>query len=243
MNENNWKCRTELLLGEEQINLLQNKHVLVVGVGGVGGYAAEQLCRAGIGKLTLVDNDTVHPSNKNRQLIALNSTIDTFKTRAFEKRLKDINPDIEITTNELFIKDDSVYKLLEQPYDYVIDAIDTLTPKVDLIEACVKKNLPLVSSMGSGGRMAPEEVQIAEIENSHHCKLAYIVRKRLHHRGVYKGFKVIFSPEQVPDNVYHMTDGSNNKKTIIGTLSYMPAIFGCYAASVVIRQLLLPDGK
>ncbi len=238
MNEDNWKCRTELLISEKQVKHLQNKHVLIVGVGGVGGYAAEQLCRAGIGKLTLVDNDKVHPSNKNRQLIALDSTIDTFKTQACLKRFKDINPSAEITTHELFIKDDSVNELLEQPFDYVIDAIDTLTPKVDLIEACVKKNIPLISSMGSGGRMTPEDIQIAEIEKSHHCKLAYIVRKKLHQRGIYKGFKVIFSPEQVPENVYHITDGSNNKRTIIGTISYMPAIFGCFAASVVIRQFL-----
>jgi tRNA threonylcarbamoyladenosine dehydratase len=239
MNEQDWMCRTELLATHEGIEKLKNAHVLVAGLGGVGGYAAEQLCRAGIGKLTLVDNDTVHVSNINRQLIALTSTVDTFKCDAFRNRFEQINPEVQITVLTKFIEGDYACQLLQKgKYDFVIDAIDTLTPKVDLLEACIKTKTPVVSSMGSGARLDPSLVQIAEIEKSHHCRLAHMVRKRLHQREIYKGIQVVFSPEQVPKHAHVITDGSNNKRTIVGTISYMPAIFGCFCASVVIRGIL-----
>jgi tRNA A37 threonylcarbamoyladenosine dehydratase len=239
MNEQDWMCRTELLLTEKALNRLKKANVLVVGMGGVGGYAAEQLCRAGIGQLTIVDNDTIHPSNKNRQLIALDSTMGNLKIDSFYERFSDINADAKIIKLNKFVEGENVFKILGKgKYDYVIDAIDTLTPKVDLLEACVKTNTKVISSMGSGARMDPSRVKISEIENSHHCKLAYLVRKRLHQRNVYKGIKVVFSPEKVPEHAHIVTDGSNNKRTIVGTISYMPAIFGCYAASEVIRDIL-----
>lgn len=237
MNESDWTCRTDLLLTTEKLNRLKSAKVLVVGVGGVGGYAAEQIARAGIGNITLIDSDTIHPSNINRQIVALKSTIGELKTEVAIKRLKDINPEATINQKNIFVEKENIYEILEEGFDYVVDAIDTLTPKVDLLEACVKTNTPVVSSMGSGARLDPTQISISDIKDSHHCKLAYLVRKYLHKRGIYKGIKVVFSPEQVPEHALIVTDGSNNKRTIVGTISYMPALFGCYCASVLIREL------
>lgn len=239
MNENDWMCRTELLVTPNGLNKLKKAKILVVGLGGVGGYAAEQLCRSGIGNLTLIDNDTVNLSNKNRQLIAIDSTLGTLKCDALAHRFSEINPDAKVTAMNSFLEGEKAIELLESnEFDYVIDAIDTLTPKVELLEACVKTNTPVISSMGSGARLDPSLVQVAQIEKSHHCKLAYLVRKRLHKRDIFKGIKVVFSPEPVSEHAHIVTDGSNNKKTIVGTISYMPAIFGCFAASEVIRDIL-----
>lgn len=241
MNELDWTCRTELLLTADKIKKLNQANILIVGLGGVGGYAAEQIARAGVGKLTLIDSDVVQPSNINRQIIALNSTVGKPKVELVEQRLKDINPEIQITTKRVFVEMENIYNILEEKFDYVIDAIDTLTPKVDLLEACVKTGTPVVSSMGSGARIDPSLIQIADIKNSHHCKLAYLVRKYLHKRGIYEGIKVVFSTEQVPEHALVVTDGSNNKRTIVGTISYLPALFGCYIASVLLRDLMEKD--
>ena len=239
MNEQDWMCRTELLAQKEGLEKLKQANVLVVGLGGVGGYAAEQLVRSGIGKLTLVDNDTVHPSNKNRQLIALDSTLNKLKTESFLQRFKDINPRANITVLNTFVEGEYAYDLLSgSNFDYVVDAIDTLTPKVDLLEACVFTNTRVVSSFGSGARIDPSKIKVAEIEDSHHCKFGYLVRKRLHSRKIYKGIKVVFSTEPLARHALIPTDGSNHKRSIVGTISYMPAIFGCLTASVVVRDLL-----
>lgn len=239
MNENDWMSRTELLLTTEGLNKLKNANVLVVGLGGVGGYAAEQLCRAGIGSLTLIDNDTVNLTNKNRQIIALDSTIGQLKCDALAARLKDINPEANIKAVNSFIEGEGAQQLLEEnAFDYVIDAIDTLTPKVELLEACVESKTPVVSSMGSGARIDPSIIEVVDIKKSHHCKLAYLVRKKLHQKKIYSGITVVFSPEIAPAHAHVKTDGTNNKKTIVGTISYMPALFGCFAASAVIRGLL-----
>ena len=239
MNEKDWRCRTKLLIQEQGVKKLQNAHILVVGLGGVGGYTAEQLIRAGIGKLTLVDNDTVHASNKNRQIIALDSTQETLKCDSIKKRFLDINPDSEIVALNSYLEGDKAANLiLKNKFDYIVDAIDTLTPKVDLLEACIRSQTPTISSMGSGARLDPTQIKVAPIEESHHCKLAYLVRKRLHQRGLRDGVKVVFSPEPVPSHALVVTDGSNNKRTTVGTISYMPAIFGCFAAAQVIQDLL-----
>lgn len=239
MNEENWSCRTELLITKEGLNKLKGINVLVVGVGGVGAYAAEQLCRAGVEKFTLIDNDSIHSSNKNRQLIALDSTIDLLKCNVLSERFKQINANVEITTINTFIKGKEAFELLNnEKFDFVIDAIDTLMPKVELLEACVKTNTPVVSSLGSGARLDPTQIQISEIEDSHHCKFGYLVRKRLHGKGIHKGIKVVFSPEPIMKNALIPTDGSNHKRSIVGTISYMPAIFGCFCASVVIREII-----
>jgi tRNA threonylcarbamoyladenosine dehydratase len=238
MNEFDWKSRTELLIGSKDISRLQNAHILVVGLGGVGGYAAEQLCRAGVGRLTLVDNDTIHISNRNRQIIALTSTEGMNKTEAIAARLKDINPKIEIETVNDFLDKSNIPKLLDARYDYIVDAIDTLTPKVTLLAGSVKKGFRVVSSMGSGGKTDPAKIQVADISDSSHCKFAFMVRKYLHRLDIDKGIKVVFSTESVPKASIIETDGSSNKKSIIGTISYMPAIFGCLCAAEVIRDLI-----
>jgi tRNA A37 threonylcarbamoyladenosine dehydratase len=234
----NWTERTELLIGEEGVEKLSRAHVLVAGLGGVGGYAAEQLCRAGIGKLTLIDGDTIHPTNRNRQILALVSTEGINKSQLMSRRLKDINPAITLDVITAYLKEDEFPPILDHPFDYVVDAIDTLTPKVHLLATAFRKGFPIVSSMGSGGRLHPEKIQIADIADSHHCRFAYIVRKYLHRLGVRTGITVVYSPEPVGKEAVREVSGEENKRSVVGTISYMPAIFGCYCASVVIRDLL-----
>ena len=234
----NWLERTELLLGRATLEKLKRSHVLVVGLGGVGGYAAEQLCRAGIGKLTLVDGDTVQHSNRNRQIVALSSTAGLSKVEIMVQRLSDINPDIQIKAVNQFLRKDEIAALLKDSYDYVVDAIDTLTPKVELIAQCIEKDLRVVSSMGAGGRLDVTKVKIDDISRSHHCRFATMVRKYLHRRDIYSGVKVVYSPEPVRDEAVVATNGENNKRSVVGTISYMPPVFGCYCASVVINDLV-----
>ncbi len=233
-----WLERTELLLGEDNLNKLKNAHVLVVGLGGVGAYAAEQLCRAGIGKLTIVDADVVEESNRNRQLPALISTKGMPKAEVLATRFRDINPDLELNVIIEFIRDEKTIELLKsQPFDYVVDAIDTLSPKVFLVQYARELGLNIISSMGAGGKTDPSQIQIADISKSYHCRLAKMMRKRLSKLGVKKGVKVVFSPEKVDEDAVRLEEGQNKKSTV-GTISYMPPIFGCFIASAVIRDLL-----
>lgn len=234
----NWTSRTELLIGREKLVTLSRAHVLVAGLGGVGAYAAEQLCRAGIGKLTLIDGDTVQVTNRNRQLLALVSTAGKEKAGLMAERLRDINPAIELELIPAFVKEDGFATILDRPLDYVVDAIDTLTPKVHLLAGAVRKGHPVVSSMGSGGRLHPEKICLADIADSHHCRFAYIVRKYLHRLGIRTGITVVYSPEPVARNAVREIAGEENKRSVVGTISYMPAVFGCYCASVAIRNLL-----
>ncbi|MGL4364165.1 MAG: tRNA threonylcarbamoyladenosine dehydratase [Bacteroidales bacterium] len=232
-----WQTRSELLLGKQALNNLKHSHVLIVGLGGVGAYAAEMLCRAGIGKLTLVDADTVSDSNRNRQLVALCSTLGKPKVEVLAARLQDINPKIELHCLQKYVHTHEFDDLLNSPYSYVIDAIDTLLPKVNFLEKCLQYKQNVVSSMGAGGRIDPTLVQVADVAKSHHCPLAYMLRKRLHQRGIHTGFQVVFSPEAIAKESIVLTDAESNKKSIVGTVSYMPAVFGCTCASVVIRQI------
>lgn len=234
-----WQDRTRLLIGDEGVNILKNKHVLVVGLGGVGGYAAEQLARAGIGKLTIVDGDTVNNTNRNRQLLALKSTVGRPKAEVMAERLRDINPDIELTVVNQYLKDQAIIDLMAQPFDYVVDAIDTVAPKVFLLYYAKMNNQRIVSSMGAGGKFHPEKVEICDIAQSNHCRLAFYIRKRLHRLGVFEGIKTVFSPEPVDASAV-TTDEVNeqNKVSNVGTISYMPATFGLFCASVVINDFL-----
>lgn len=233
-----WIERTELLLGEEKLKTLRTAHVLVVGLGGVGAYAAEMICRAGVGRMTIADADTVSLSNINRQLVALHSTIGKPKTEILAARLRDINPEIELTIVERFIKDEATYELLDSAqYDYVVDAIDTLSPKVNLIKESLDRNIPIVSSMGAGAKTNPTLVEIKDISKTHHCPLAHMLRKRLHKIGIRKGFQAVFSAEETREGAV-IIDEQTNKKSNTGTISYMPAVFGCCCASVVIRGLI-----
>lgn len=234
----NWYERTQQLLGARSIEKLKKSHVLIIGLGGVGAYSAECLCRAGIGQLTIVDGDVVHASNKNRQLIALDSTMGKRKAEVVGQRLLDINPDLKLTVLDEYLRDERLNEIISKPFDYVVDAIDTLSPKVFLIIGALKAQHRLVSSMGSGGKLDPSQVQIGDISQSHSCRLAYMVRKRLHRQGVKNGFTVVFSPEPVPDEAIIHVSGEANKLTTVGTISYMPPIFGCMMASVVISDLI-----
>lgn len=234
-----WKVRTSLLIGNNSIDKLANAHVFIVGLGGVGAYAAEMLCRAGVGQLTIADADVINPSNRNRQLLALTSTIGKAKAELMAQRLLDINPEVKLTVIQAYLKDEDFEKILQpNKFSYVVDAIDTLAPKVNLIKYCIQKNIPIVSSMGSGAKINPEKIEISDISKSHHCPLAHMLRKRLHKIGIRKGFKVVFSYEDPITDAVQLCDDELNKKSIVGTISYLPAIFGCYCASVVIRELI-----
>ncbi len=233
-----WKERTILMYGETAVEKLNNSHVLIVGCGGVGGYTAEMLARAGIGKLTIVDADTVNNSNRNRQIIALQSTLGRLKVDALAERLRDINPQISINIIPEYIKDEKITDILdEHKFDFVADAIDTLAPKVFLLFEAHKRNIPTISSMGSGGKSDPTQVRISDIDKSNYCKLARMVRKRLHKLDVRKGIEVVYSAEVVPPERVIITEGEENKKSNVGTVSYMPAVFGCFMASHIINQL------
>lgn len=235
----NWLDRTSLLLGAEKILLLKNANVLVVGLGGVGAYAAEQICRAGIGKMTIVDGDVVETTNLNRQLPALVSTTGMPKAEILASRFRDINPEIELTVVNDFISDEKTVELLKsRHFDYVVDCIDTLSPKVFLIYHAIKLGLPVVSSMGAGGKMDPEKIRITDISKTNYCKLAKVVRKRLADLGVRNGVKVVYSTEEIDEKAVRAEE-SRYKKSTVGTISYMPAIFGCFISSVVIRELIL----
>lgn len=234
----NWLERTELLLGEEKLSLLRQAHVLVVGLGGVGAYAAEMIARAGVGHLTLADADEISPSNINRQLVALHSTVGRAKAEVLAERLRDINPDINLTVINRYIKDEETYTLLDAArYDYVVDAIDTLSPKLALIAGALERGLPLVSSMGAGAKTDPTLLEIKDISKTHHCPLAHMLRKRLHKIGIRKGFRAVFSPEPMREGAMILCE-EQNKKSNVGTISYMPALFGIGCASVVIRGLI-----
>ena len=234
-----WMSRTQLMLGDETVQKLMGKNVLVIGLGGVGGICAEMIARAGVGKMTIVDNDKIDKSNINRQIPALHSTADLPKAQVLATRLKDINPELDLTVLEIFIREKVTEDLLDSaPWDYVVDCIDTLSAKVFLIKGCIDRKLPIVSSMGAGGKVDPSRIIVTDISKTEVCNLARYVRKRLQNLGIRKGLKVVFSPEKADQDKIIVTEKAFPKKSIIGTLSYMPAMFGCTAASVVIRDLI-----
>lgn len=234
----NWLERTELLLGSEKLEMLRNAHVLVVGVGGVGAYAAEMIVRAGVGELTIADADVVGLSNINRQLVALHSTVGKQKCEILAARLLDINPELKLHTVNRFIKDDETDALLDSAkFDYVVDAIDTLSPKLALIKGALDRGIPLVSSMGAGAKTDPTLMEIKDISKTHHCPLAHMLRKRLHKIGIKRGFRAVFSPEPIREGAMILCE-EQNKKSNVGTISYIPALFGIGCASVVIRGLV-----
>ena len=232
-----WLTRTELILDEEKISRLKKANVLVIGLGGVGAYAAEMICRAGVGSMTIVDGDKVNSTNRNRQLPALKSTEGKAKAEVMGQRILDINPDIKLTVINEYIKEERMEEVIGQDFDYVVDAIDTLSPKIFLIYHTMKMKIPLVSSMGAGGKFDPSKVSISDISETTNCTLARILRKRLHRLDIRDGFTAVYSPEIVDKKSIVVTDGEQNKASIVGTISYMPACFGIACASVVIRDL------
>ena len=240
-----------MLVGEDGIARLSSARVAVIGVGGVGGYAAEMIVRAGVGHILILDSDEVSVSNRNRQLLALNSTVGRPKCQVLKERLLDINPDLDIVTVEKFIiaegaVPDSGFEdasgtpsqlLGAYEFDYVVDAIDTLSPKLDLIKYCLDRKIPLVSSMGAGAKFDVTKIRITDISKSFQCPLAHMVRKRLGKMGIRKGFKAVFS-EEIADRSSIVLEAGRNKKSQVGTISYLPASFGCACAQAVITGLL-----
>jgi len=237
MDCDNWLERTELLLGEEKLARLKRANVLVVGLGGVGAYAAEMIARAGVGRMTIADADTVSASNINRQLVALHSTVGRRKADVLAERLRDINPEIGLAVVNEYVRDEKTYELLDSArFDYVVDAIDTLSPKLALIVAALERGYPLVSSMGAGAKVDPTRLEIADISRTHHCPLAHMLRKRLHRAGIRSGFSAVFSAEPIREGAMIMCE-ERNKKSNVGTISYIPALFGIGCASVVVRGI------
>lgn len=232
-----WLVRTGLILGDEGLKKLKISNVLVVGLGGVGAYAAEMICRAGIGKMTIVDGDKIAESNRNRQLPALTSTEGLSKAEVMGQRLKDINPGIELTVIGEYLKDKKMEDVLDAGFDYVVDAIDTLSPKIFLIHHSLLRKYNIVSSMGAGGKFDPTMIRISDISETTGCPFARILRKRLHRLGITEGFTAVYSPEHVDKSKIITVTGEQNKASIVGTISYMPAAFGIGCASVVIRNL------
>lgn len=238
MTGKEWQQRTELLLGKDKTGRLRRAHVLVVGLGGVGAYAAEMLCRAGVGQLTLVDADTVQPSNINRQLPALHSTLGQAKAEVLAARFRDINPDIQLKVLPVYLKDEAIPALLDSArFDFIVDAIDTVAPKCYLIYHALQRGLKIVSSMGAGAKKDITQIRFADLWETYHCGLSKAVRKRLQKMGMKRKLPVVFSTEQADPEAVMLVDGEQNKKSTAGTVSYMPAVFGCYLAEYVIRKL------
>jgi tRNA A37 threonylcarbamoyladenosine dehydratase len=233
-----WLGRTSLLIGEEKVWGLTKKHVLVVGMGGVGSFAAEFICRAGIGKMTIIDGDVVDPTNRNRQLPALATNHGVSKADIMAERLKAINPEIELVVIKQFINPEMVEHLFDEKPDYVVDAIDSVTPKLTFIKKAYAENLRIVSSMGAGAKLDPTKLQVVDISKTYQCPFAQQIRKMLKKDKIYKGIKVVFSPEMPVKESLMLTDGRNYKKSAYGTISYLPATFGAVLASVVIRDLI-----
>ena len=233
-----WLERSRMLVGDDMLGKFADSTVAVIGVGGVGGYAAEMIVRAGIGHLIILDSDDVAESNKNRQLLALDSTIGRPKCEVLSERLKDINPELDLTVIQDYFEPEKADELLGgRKIDFLVDAIDTLSPKLALIKYCMDNGIPLVSSMGAGAKFDATRVRLADVSKSYNCPLAYIVRKRLRHMGISKGFKVVFS-EELPDRDSIVPCQDRNKKSQVGTISYIPAVFGCVCAQAAIRHIM-----
>ena len=231
-----WNERTELLLGSEKAAALERARVAVVGLGGVGAYAAEMLCRAGVGSLLLIDNDEVGESNLNRQLPALHSTLGRPKAEVMKERLEDINPGISIEVVREYLTESNVPRLLCGRLDCVVDAIDTLSPKIALIQHCLASGYPLVSSMGSGAKLDATRIRVDDISRTHECPLAHMLRKRLHKLGIREGFLAVYS-EEPPRREAMILEESENKKSQVGTISYIPAVFGCICAQAALERI------
>ena len=239
-----WLQRSELLIKNEGIEKLKNANILVVGLGGVGSFAAEFLARAGVGNLTIVDGDTVDITNVNRQLPALHSTVGKNKVEVVAERILDINPEVQLIPINEFLSPERMDEMLENnKFDYVLDCIDSVSPKLALIKACRRRKIKIVSSMGAGGKMDPSKVMVRDLSKTNNCYLAKQIRKRLKKEGITKGFRCVFSTEIQNEDSLKLTDGSNFKKSFYGTISYMPALFGLNAAAEVINYLVKSQKK
>jgi tRNA A37 threonylcarbamoyladenosine dehydratase len=238
MSATDWLSRSALLLGNDGIEKLQSKHVLVVGLGGVGSFAAEFICRSGIGEMTIVDGDVVDPTNRNRQLPALATNHGVGKAKIMQERLLSINPELKLHVVDTFLTPEKCREILKSDYDYVMDCIDSIMPKITLLSTALEKKIPIVSSMGAGGKVDPTRIRIAMLPDTYQCVFASYVRKRLNKLANASKIKAVYSTEVVQKDSLILTDGSNFKRSAYGTVSYLPAAFGGVCASVVIRDLL-----
>ena len=238
MNDISWLSRTTLLIGEEAVRNLTTKHVMVVGMGGVGSFAAEFVARSGVGEMTIIDGDVVDPTNRNRQLPALATNHGVSKAEIMAERLRSINPELKLHVVKEFVNPEMVEEQLNRKPDFIIDAIDSITPKITFIKAAYASKIPLVSSMGAGAKLDPTQLKVVDISKTHTCPFAQQIRKNLKRNGIYKGIKVVFSPEEPIKESLMLTDGKNYKKSAYGTISYLPATFGAVVASVAIRHLM-----
>ena len=233
-----WLSRTSLLIGEEKVRRLTQKHVMVVGLGGVGSFAAEFIARSGIGTMTIIDGDVVDPTNRNRQLPALSTNHGQSKAMIMAERLQAINPELQLNVVQEFVNPKMVERYLASKPDYIIDAIDSITPKITFIKMAYESQIPLVSSMGAGAKVDPTLLRVVDISETYNCPFAQQVRKNLKRHNIYKGVKAVFSPEKIIKESLMLTDGKNYKKSAYGTISYLPATFGAVVASVAIRDLM-----
>ncbi|MFD2600910.1 tRNA threonylcarbamoyladenosine dehydratase [Flavobacterium suzhouense] len=233
-----WRERAELLFKKEGLERLKNAHVMVVGLGGVGSFAAEFLARAGVGNMTIVDGDVVDITNINRQLPALHSTVGQPKVTIVGDRLMDINPELNLIRVQEFLSPERAYELVTPEYDYVLDCIDSITPKLNLLISARRQKVKIISNMGAGGKYEAGKVRVADISKTEYCPLAKTVRKRLKKEGISKGVKVVYSIEYPDQTSLKMTDGSNFKKSFFGTNSWIPAVFGLHSAETVVKYLI-----
>lgn len=237
-----WLERTELLVGAEQIEKLKKSHVLICGLGGVGSFAAEFIARAGVGQMTIIDGDVFDITNINRQLPALRSTVGQSKADILAARLMDINPELKLNVLNEFVMPERISAIMEsnQP-DYVMDCIDSITPKLAILRYCKRNKIKVISSMGAGGKINPAKVKVADISGVYNCKMGAYIKKQLKKENINKGIRAVFSSEIQKKESLKMTNGANFKKSFYGTISYMPGLFGLHAAAEVIKFLSEKD--
>lgn len=238
MEDLSWLSRTEALVGREALEKLAASHVMVLGLGGVGSFAAEFICRAGVGEMTIIDGDTVDPSNRNRQLPALATNHGVAKAEIMHERLLSINPELKLHVVKEFVIPERIPDFIAMRPSYIVEAIDSITPKLFMIRQAYAAKIPFVSSMGAGGKIDPTKIRIADISESFNCKLAHHIRRKLRKHDIRTGVKVAFSTELPDKKSLLYTDGSNFKKSAYGTMSYLPAVFGGAIASAAIRDLI-----
>jgi tRNA A37 threonylcarbamoyladenosine dehydratase len=240
-----WLERTDLLIGSDKIEKLKKSHVLIVGLGGIGSYAAEFIARSGVGTLTIIDGDVFDGTNKNRQLTALDSTLGKNKALVLAERIRDINEHAVVHVLEEFVLPERVWEILQEyKPDYVMDCIDSVTPKLEWIIACKRLKIKIISHLGAGGKIDPSRVQVASLNQTHNCKLAAHIKKRLRRKGIgYKSVRAVFSSELQQKSALKMTSGLNFKRSFYGTISYMPALFGLMGSAEVIKYLTERDSN
>ena len=228
--------RTEMLIGSAALEKLKNSKAAVFGIGGVGGFAVEALARAGIGHFELIDNDTVSVTNLNRQIIALHSTVGRYKTEVMAERIHDINPEAEVAVRNCFFVPENAHVFDFSSYDYVVDAVDTVTAKLSIIAEAKKAGVPVISSMGTGNKLNPTMLEVSDISKTSVCPLAKVMRYELKKRGI-KGVKVVYSKEEPIKPAFEAADGGA-KRAVPGSISFVPSAAGLIIASEVIKDLI-----